>query len=108
MKIRHKVPTYSRASDEITPEYQAEVDATMARAEAAWRRAERRLRKSEARLVKAREGKARAHTIAQLEAVVELRRVELEQLHRLMVATGAPATSRGRQSHRHVNTGGVL
>lgn len=109
MKIKHRVPVHLLGkSDPITPEYQAEVDKTVARAEAAHRRAMKRLRSAEKRLTQARESQSKRHHIATLEALVELRRVELEQLHRLMVATGAPSTSRGTKSRRHINQGGVL
>lgn len=115
MKIRHKVPAHLLArSDPITPEYQAEIDRTMAHAEANWNRAQKRLESAQRRLARAqrrvaKEGKPRANEIAHLEAVVELRRVQMEQTHRLMVATGAPATSRGVKSFRPVpRPGGPL
>lgn len=114
MKIRHRVPVeYLNRSAELTPEYQAEVDRTMAKAESAWRRAEKRLAAAARRLQQAKAApsnrkKARAKQIADLELLVELRRTELEDLHRRMTATGAPATSRGRKSHRHINLGGAL
>jgi hypothetical protein len=114
MKIRHRVPVeHLNKSAALTPEYQAEVDRTMAKAESAWRRAQRRLASAQRRLERARTAgprgpKSHARQIAELEALVELRRTELEEIHRQMTATGAPATSRGRKSHRHINLGGAL
>lgn len=109
MKIKHKVPAHLvMRSDPVTPEYQAEIDRTMAKAETAYRQAQKRLQAAEKRLARARQqvlvrstSKVK-HALAELEALVELRRIELEQVHRLMVSTGAPSTSRGRKSHRHV------
>lgn len=108
MKIRHKVPYREPQSAVLTPEYQAEVDLTMARAEAALRKAQKRFDRAEVRLSVARRTKARTRVIAELEALVELRRVELAKVHRLMVATGFPSTSRGTKSHRHIATGEPL
>lgn len=115
MKIRHRVPVEQlMRSATLTPEYQAEVDRTMAKAETAWRRAQKRLADAERRLLRAKTkpaaGKRVQHRrqIAELEALVELRRQELERTHRLMTATGAPSTKRGRKGHRHINTGGAL
>lgn len=108
MKIKHRVPTFGPKSAALTPEYQREVDATMQRAEAAWKRSQRRLDKAVSRLAEARRGAARRRVIVELEALVELRRIELQQTHRLMVATGFPSPNRGRRSHRHLNMGEVL
>lgn len=114
MKIRHRIPVDQLTKSAVlTPEYQAEVDRTMAKAEASWRRAQKRLEQAERRLHRAKTarphgGPAHKRRVAELEALVELRRTELEQLHRQMVTTGAPSTSRGDKSHRHINLGGVL
>lgn len=104
MKLKHNVPVrLLRVTDEVSPEYQAEVDLTMARAEAAWHRAQRRLAKAETRLQHAVQARSATKvSIRELELLVEHRRLELEQLHRLMAASAFPARNRGRKSFRPV------
>lgn len=112
MKIKHRVPLVAK-SDPITSEYQDELDRTAAKAEAAYNRALKRLEAAEARLAKAQEKKAapRQHKrqIAELEAMVELRRIELQNLHLLMTASPASSMHRGTAGgHRHVPSPGVF
>lgn len=117
MKIRHK-PTRAQLAaafrnDPITPEYQAEIDRTMEKTRVEYERAQRRLDAAERKLRRAhrqRNARNRKRQIAELEILVELRRAELEQIHRIMTATraGSAATQRGLRSHRHVNIGGAL
>lgn len=106
-------------ADEITPEYQREIDKTMRRAEQAWRKAQKQLAATERRLERARlnrsaardaaELAARRRAVGQLEAQVEARRVELENLHRLMAASAYSSQSRGKKSFRPVpKPGGLL
>lgn len=107
MKIKHRIPVDRlRASDPITPEYQAEVDRDTGKAEARYRRAEQRLRRAEQRLARVREQqkpKQHKRKLAELEAVVELRRQELLTLHRLLTSSPASSMHRGRDGgHRHV------
>lgn len=112
MKIRHRVPLVA-TSDPITPEYQDELDRTAAKAEAAYNRALKRLQAAELRLSRAQRKQAapRQHKrqIAELEAMVELRRVELQKWHMMMVATPASSMHRGTAGgHRHVPSPGVF
>jgi len=112
MKIRHRIPLDQlNKSAILTPEYQAEVDRTMAKAQVAFEQAQKRLEYEErrrARVQKQRPSHKRDKHLKELDALIELRRIDLEKYHRLMVSTGAPSTSRGVKSHRHVQTGGVL
>lgn len=114
MKIKHRVPVALLAtSDPITADYQAELDRAAAKAEAAYNRAVKRLEAAELRLAKAQRKQAapRQHKrqIAELEAMVELRRQELLDLHRTMVASPASSMHRGTDGgHRHVPSPGVF
>ena len=112
MKIKHRVPLLAK-SDPITPEYQDELDRTAAKAEAAYNRALKRLQAAEQRLSRAQRKQAapRQHKrqIAELEAMVELRRIELQKWHMMMVATPASSMHRGTAGgHRHVPSPGVF
>lgn len=113
MKITHRIPVGVLAkSDPITPEYQAEVDRDTAKAEARYRRAEQRLERAEHRLARVRGQKATSQhkrQVAELEAIVELRRQELLSLHRQLTSSPASAMHRGTAgSHRHVPSPGVF
>jgi hypothetical protein len=114
MKIKHRVPLAMLGkSAEISPEYQAELDRTAAKAEAAYNRALKRLQAAELRLSRAQRKQAapRQHKrqIAELEAMVQLRRIELQKWHMLMVATPASSMHRGTAGgHRHVPSPGVF
>lgn len=112
MKIRHRVPLVAK-SDPITPDYQDELDRTAAKAEAAYNRALKRLQAAELRLSRAQRKQAapRQHKrqIAELEAMVELRRIELQKWHMMMVASPASSMHRGTAGgHRHVPSTGVF
>ena len=107
MKLSHHVPNRALEphSAELTPEYQAEVDRTMAHAEVEYRRAEKRLRAAERRLTRARAAesdKKQRKLVAHLEVLVQLRRLEMERTHRMMTTVSAPSTSRGKKSYRNV------
>lgn len=99
MKIRHRIPPQAHfRSDPITPEYQAEVDRTMARASAREAAARRRLEAAQMKVEKALRIKSktirqRAVTVA-LE-VVEARRRELLAIQREMSTAPASAAHRG-------------
>jgi uncharacterized protein involved in exopolysaccharide biosynthesis len=116
VKIRHRIPVEQlMKSDLITPEYQAEVDATMARAETAYRQAERRLAQEEKRLERLRKRvltktatRKIRRQIQEAEALVELRRLHLRDIHRLLTAAPQSAQHRGKKNHRHVPSPEVL
>lgn len=106
MKIRHRVnPYWYPPSAELDDAYAEEVRRSTERGERRYRKAQQRLAEAEAKLERARSRKAaknRRHQIAELEALVELRRRELETYRRWMVAADAPAEQRGRDSYRPV------
>lgn len=111
MKIRHHIPVEQLLrSDPITPEYQAEIDRSTSKAEREYHRARRELARVERRLEHERTHAAHRKTgprkrrhIAELEAQVELRRLRLKDLYRLMVACPQSAQHRGtKDPHRHV------
>lgn len=113
MKIKHRVPVaHLPKSDAISAEYQAEVDLATARAEARYRRAEQRIQRDEDRLVLMRAKKSttkRVREIAELEAIVELRRLDLLRLHQMLVASPASSMHRGTAGgHRHIPSPGVF
>lgn len=114
MKITHRVPPNYVRGAEITPEYQAEVDRTMQRAEAEYRRAqaavaaaERRLARLERRAEKEGRRRQLRQQITTAAALVELRRIELEKYHRMATASPASAEHRGVRSYRNVPQPGV-
>lgn len=112
MKIAHRngATNWWRVpeSDPVSPEYQAEVDQSTQRAEREFRRAKQRFERAQAKLTEARERRARSRKsvsnkqLAELEALLELRREELAELQRMMVATAASAQHRGVRSFRPV------
>jgi hypothetical protein len=116
VKIRHHVPVEQvMRPDPVSPEYQAEVDRSTAKAEREYRRAQRELARVERRLEqersrgRGRPGPRKRRYIAELEAEVELRRTRLLELHRMMLASPQSAQHRGtRDPHRHVPTPGVF
>ena len=109
MKVTHHVPE-EPGSATLTPEYQAEVDRSMNRGRQRWESEQAALAKAERRrdrLAKrkpknARQAKVTKRQLAELDALIELRRLYLQDLYRLMKATGAPTTSRGVDSFRPV------
>lgn len=107
MKIRHRVPVERlRLSEPVTAEYQAEVDATLARAADRERHAQRVLAAAERRLAKAQAVKQptrkQQHAILVARELVEMRRQELLTIQREM--QGAPASSahRSRSAQRPI------
>lgn len=112
MKITHRIPAANwwsaPESDPVPPEYQAEVDQSTGRAEREFRRAKQRFERAEAKLAEARARQARSRKsvsrkqIAELEALLELRREELRDWERMMVTVAASAEHRGTKSFRPV------
>jgi hypothetical protein len=101
-----------RLSDPITPEYQAEVDAAVARSEARYRRAEHAAARAHQRAERARAAAAKCSTRASrqelriAEAELQLRLEEMQQLAAMMRSSPAAATHRGDHSYRPVPTPG--
>lgn len=111
MKIQHKATGGDPPSAVVSDEYEAEVQRSTQRNERLYIQAQKRLEQAEARLAKARsatKSKNRKKQIADLEALVELRRNELEEYRRMMVAVAASAEHRGTRSFRPVSYGGEL
>jgi hypothetical protein len=106
MRITHKV-NHGWAPNQNDPAWEARIEreavAVTNATERAYVRAQKRLARAQERLeaAAARVGVKPAR-LAQLEAVVEMRRQELLDLARMMTAHGAPTTSRGRRSYRGV------
>src|SRR5258708_2213239 len=104
MKITHNPHgSWQRPSAVVDPAYQLEVDPSTEKAERQYRLAQKRLEQAQSRLCR-----AQAHTrmkkrvMAELVALVELRRAELEQYRQLMVSVAASAQHRGVKSFRPV------
>lgn len=108
MKLEHKVnPNWRRPSAAVSDAYEAEVRRSTERGERLYRQAEKRLHQAERRLERVRTAKSaknRTRQIAELEALVELRRTELDNYRRLMESTAASSEHRGRKSYRPVPT----
>lgn len=111
MKIRHRVPSFVPSSAVISDQYQREVDRATERSERAYRAAQARLDAAIAKAAKAesvakrKSAKSREIRAWQTaEALVELRRIELEKYERIMRVTAAPSSNRGRGSFRPVPT----
>ena len=108
MKIRHRIPTqaFASATDPLSAEYEAEVRACTERAERAYRLAEQRLAKAIAKAEeaerKAKVRKVKPSVVADLWAIVELRRIELDAYARVMAASPQSAAHRGGKSFRPV------
>jgi ABC-type Fe3+-citrate transport system substrate-binding protein len=107
MKIKHRIPPEAYfVSDPITPEYQAQVDRTMAKAAGREREAQRRLAAAEARLAKAQRIKPapqRTHAVLVAQELVEIRRQELLTIQREMSGTPSSAQHRSKkQRHKPV------
>jgi len=105
MKIAHRNPAPGwfdvPQSAVVDAGYEAEVCRSSERSEREYRRRRQRLAKAEARLTTAqaetRKKITRQH-IAELQALVELRRAELDEYRRLMVGVMASAEHRGTRS----------
>lgn len=108
MKRRHNAnlpPWYAPKPVVLTVEYEREVQRSTEKLERQYVRAQKRAEQAERRLERARNDprtRSKKHQIAQLVAEVELRRLELEEYHRMMVSSPASATHRGRKSFRPV------
>ena len=109
MKIAHRDPRsspfYVPPSAVVDAAYEAEVRRSTERGEREYQRRTARLAKAEARLARARADTPRRRhrrRLAELEAVVELRRAELEDYRRLMLGVPASAEHRGTRSYRPV------
>jgi hypothetical protein len=115
MKILHKIPTLALTSNmtgKISDDYQRQVDRSTARLEmeflqaqkalkAAERRAERAVQNLAKQKKRAAVEKSRREEIAAWEAV-EVRRMELQSLARLMSTTPAGSANRGTESFKKV------
>jgi hypothetical protein len=110
MKIRHNPnPGWVRPSAQLSQSYENEVRRSTEKLERQHAAAMRRLEQAENRLARARRkpgAKSRARQLMEMEAVVELRRAELERYRRLMVAVPASAEHRGTKSFRPIGLGG--
>lgn len=100
MKIKHRIPPEAHfVSDRVTPEYQAEVDRSTAKAEVREAAALRRLDAAMSRLAKAERIKAkgqRDRAVIAGRELVEVRRQELLLIQRQMSTAPSSARSRGR------------
>lgn len=112
MKIVHRIPVGRLSlTDPVTPEYQAEVDATMARAAKRERDAQRRLDAAVRKLVavERRHGtRARVHAVLVAREIVEIRRQELLMLQRAMQSSPAASDHRSRETKRPIPQGTTL
>lgn len=106
MRIAHHQPPGSfwdvPESDPVDGNYEATVQLHTSRSQREHRRLVHRLAKAEAKLSHARKAHAKKDDIAVLVYLVEIRRAELEQYRRLMVAVPASAEHRGTKSFRPV------
>jgi hypothetical protein len=97
VKVKHNTnPGWARPSATLSPEYQAEVDATMAKALAT---AERALAYANRRLERVRriaDKVARAREMRAAVEAVEARRQELLEIQRMMSASPASMIHRGK------------
>lgn len=85
--------------------YEREVQRSTEKLERAYARAEKRAQQAEQRLERAKANprhRAKQHLIATLEAELQVRRDELEEYRRMMVAVPASAEHRGTKSYRPV------
>ena len=106
MKIPHRHPAsswfYVPPSAVVDDAYEAEVRRSTEHGEREYRRRMARLARAEARLARAQEVKTPRRQLAELVAVVELRRAELDGYRRLMVGVPASVEHRGVRSYRPV------
>lgn len=104
MKRKHRIPPEAYfVSDPITPDYQAEIDRSMAKSATREAAAIRRLEAAESRLVKAERIKAKAQrerAVLVARELVEIRRQELLAIQRTMSSTLASGAHRDKR-HRH-------
>lgn len=106
MKIRHKVnPNWTRPSEPITEGYQREIDESTAKLERRHRHAIAGLARAERMVADAEEigsKKARNRALRVANELVELRREELQELHRMVVSIPVSLQHRGTDGYRHV------
>jgi hypothetical protein len=106
VKITHRNPASSwfhvPPSATVDPAYEAEVRRSTERGEREYQRRAQRLVKAEARLAEARAVTTSRRQLAELTALVELRRAELDDYRRLMLGSPASAEHRGTRSYRPV------
>ncbi len=99
MKIEHRHPASNwfavPVSDEVDPEYEAEVHQATERGERDYRKAQERLRKAEECLAEARRTQQTRKRIKQIQELIELRRAELEDCRKLV--TAAPVVQADKQ-----------
>lgn len=99
MRIAHRSPAANwfavPVSDAVDPEYEAEVQQTTQRAEREYRKAQERLRKAEERLAEALRKQQAQKRVTELRELVKLRRAEMEDYRKLMVA--APVVQADKQ-----------
>lgn len=107
MKITHRNPSASwwqvPVSDPVEPAFEDQVRACTEHSEREYQAREARLHRAETRLARVRtQRKPKLKLLRSLEALVELRRAELEEYRRLMMAAPASAEHRGDKSFRPV------
>jgi hypothetical protein len=107
MKTRHRIPVERlRLTDVVTPAYQAEVDATTAKAEVRERKAQRALAAAERRLAKAaaikQPTRQQHHDLLVARELVEMRRQELLAIQRGMQTAPASSAHRTRAMERPI------
>lgn len=101
-------PWYRPRPVVLTAQYEREVERSTEKLEREYARAKKRVQQAEARLGKAQRDsttKTKRHLIAELEAHLQIRRDELEEYRRMMVAVPASAEHRGVKSFRPVPHG---
>lgn len=109
MKIRHNAPREPRSAD-LTPEYEAEVEASMRRGRLRWESEQTALEKAERRRAKvaarkpktAKAAKVRKRQLRELDELIELHRQRLQETHRMMRSSPQSAAHRGDKSFRPV------
>lgn len=99
---RHRVPTLTVTSDEITPEYQAEVDASMDRLARRYAKAQKALEEAEAKAERARvQAEALAEKQVEAERVAQHRAEEearlSEYIERIKLAAKDARVSEARE-----------
>lgn len=99
MKIGHRHPAATwyavPESDPVDADYEAEVQQCTERAERDYQRAQERLARAERRLAKAVTARQARKQVTQLQELVALRRAELAELQRIMLA--APVVHADKQ-----------
>jgi vacuolar-type H+-ATPase subunit E/Vma4 len=87
----------------IEDEYEQQIQRATAKLERAYAKAQRRAEQAEERLRRAKVRRGiKKHVIAELQALLEVRRAELAEYERMMVASPASAVHRGIKSYRPV------